>query len=120
MTRNTFISAAAMALALLLAMPSHAISEGYRKSLEARGCTQVQDARGECPPPHQKQHIPLKEHDFSQADADRLVGKSISSVAETLITDGWRANNGKWRRGGHTLSLGVRVRDGTVTSAHVR
>lgn len=40
MTRKTIINTAALMLALLVAMPSHAISEGYRKSLEARGCTQ--------------------------------------------------------------------------------
>lgn len=105
-----------LAVTAMTAGPAHAISAKYRAQLERDGCTQVQDANGECQP-YKISVIKTTRQAFSQADANHLIGQQIGDVAERLMSQGWKPNNGKWRKNTQTLTL--TVGEGTVTRARL-
>ncbi|HID7510807.1 TPA: hypothetical protein ACXHW4_004733 [Enterobacter hormaechei] len=69
-----------------------------------KGCTQVQDANGEC-----DVKAPKASGSYKQitSEADHVMNKSISVAAEYLLFKGWKPDNGEWHKNGYTLRLVV-------------
>ncbi|MFW3388409.1 UNVERIFIED_CONTAM: hypothetical protein RF648_20690 [Kocuria sp. CPCC 205274] len=86
-----------------------AIDAKFRHKLERSGCTQVTEANGTCDvnktkAQNAKAH-PVTSLAKASAEAESVIGASISEGATALIEKGWKANNGEWHKGGHTLRL---------------
>ncbi|MCS5736739.1 hypothetical protein [Herbiconiux daphne] len=95
-------------LSACASQPSYAISHAYRAKLERSGCTQVTEANKTCDVNKtkvQNAQSANSSHKSISKFAESLIGDSISHVADTLIADGWKANEGEWHKGKNTLRL---------------
>lgn len=124
-TRAGMTAALGLILMAATAHPAHAISRAYRAQLERSGCTQQTDGNG-CDVTQSRawneRHMtgqraaPLKRA-LTRLDTRKLVGKPIDEVAEQLLDQQWKPDNGKWQREGQTLVL--EVKDNIVTRARL-
>lgn len=69
-----------------------------------KGCTQLQDANGECDAKPAKQSSSFKQ---LSSEADHVMNKPISDSAQYLLSKGWKPSNGEWHKNGYTLRLVV-------------
>lgn len=83
----------------MVSFSSFAIDAKYRHKLEQSGCTQVEEANGDC---NIAKHKPISN---TTKEADHVMNKPISDSAEYLLSKGWKPNNGKWKKQGKTLTL---------------
>ncbi|MBF4813036.1 hypothetical protein [Cronobacter muytjensii] len=97
--RQSNINAAAEKQALDNAAKQYA--QSVHKHLP-EGCTQVQDANGEC-----DVKAPQASGSYKQiaSEADHVMNKPISDAAEYLLSKGWKPDNGEWHKGNYTLRL---------------
>ena len=98
--RTTVINAAAEKQALENAAQR---AQSAHKHLP-KGCTQLQDANGECNVKPAKQSSSVKQ---LTSEADHVMNQPISDAAEYLLSKGWKPNNGTWSKGGYSLQLVV-------------
>ncbi|MCU2425354.1 hypothetical protein V5028_24315 [Enterobacter hormaechei] len=101
--RQATINAAAEKQALENAANAVQHSQSAHKHLP-KGCTQLQDANGQCDVKPAKQSSSLKQ---LSGEADHVMNKPISDAAEYLLSKGWKPNNGVWNKGGYVLQLVV-------------
>lgn len=66
-----------------------------------KGCTQVQDANGEC------NTTTATKASSNTKDAEYVMNKPISDAAEYLLSKGWKPNQGDWHKGSYILRLVV-------------
>lgn len=101
-------------------LPSHAISHAYRAKLERSGCTEVTSNNGTCDinkTKAQNLHKQVQSLPAIAADVESLVDEPVSEAVDHLIAEGWKANNGVWKKGKYILKLVVE--DDTVVNAQL-
>lgn len=98
-----------LAVLVIASLPAHAINAHYREQLERSGCTQVTDGHGcdihKTKAQNKKAITSQQDRIAFEADAYSVVDKPISEAAETLLSKGWKPNNGVWKKQGYTLKL---------------
>lgn len=106
--RQAAISNASMNAAF--ANAAHAVQHAqmthkHRKELAHSGCTQVEEANGECTANSDKS----QSRDLKQLsrEAEAVMNGTIDDGAAFLLGQGWKPNNGKWHKQGYTLTLVV-------------
>ena len=115
---------------------AHAISEAYRKQLEASGCTQVSDANGTCqlhqsrPQPDNAQAsqrsgpaLPGPAAEVATSLNKLVTGKSQDQAMYIMQRQGWeRANNQGtgWRKAGFVAQLKISQHTNKVTGVIVK
>ncbi|MCL8313319.1 YgdI/YgdR family lipoprotein [Enterobacter cloacae subsp. cloacae] len=77
----------------------------HRKELAHSGCTQVEEANGECTANSDKS----QSRDLKQLsrEAEAVMNGTIDDGAAFLLGQGWKPNNGKWHKQGYILTLVV-------------
>ncbi len=104
--RQATINAAAEKQALENAAKQYAqTSHKHREELAQSGCTQVQEANGECTVAAKNNKEGVLKQLSSEADA--VINGTIADGAEFLLKQGWKPNNGVWKKQGYTLRLVV-------------
>lgn len=103
---SRYLSRALLILAItaMSAGPAYAISAKYRAQLEASGCTQMTDGMT-CDIHKTKAQNTLRQTQSEEIDA--MIGQPISDIAEHLLAEGWKPQNGRWYQGDRVLTLTV-------------
>lgn len=115
---------------------AHAISEAYRKQLEASGCTQVSEANGTCqlhqsrPQPDNAQAsqrsgpaLPGPAAEVATSLKKRVAGKYQEQAMYIMQREGWEQANSKgtqWRKAGFVAELAISQHTNKVTGVIVK
>ncbi|HGH4609501.1 TPA: hypothetical protein ACJIWU_000048 [Enterobacter chengduensis] len=109
--RQATINASAEKQAMENAQALYPVQKAQSAHGLPKGCTQVMDAAGQCNTKAPKVNNITKE-------ADHVMNKPISDSAEYLLANGWKPNNGVWKKQGYTLLL--TVENGKVVNSQLK
>ncbi|MCD1125151.1 hypothetical protein LPW36_03765 [Jinshanibacter sp. LJY008] len=119
---------------LMTSYNAFAISEAYRKQLDASGCTQVSEASGACNFHHSKSQNQSEANKNSGTalsgpavetarELDKKIsGKYLGQAVDAMTADGWSRSNQegtRWKKAGFVAAF-KQSNDGKITGVTVK